>query len=453
MSLREGLRRVWGRIRAASRWAALRDGLQTSLWFVPVAYTSTGLGLAVGLLRLDSALAAKNGLYGKNPDAWFLYGGEADGARELLSTIASSLLTIAGLVFSITILVLQLASSQFSPRVLRTFLRDRVTQRAMGMFLGSFVYAMVVLPQVRTGTDHTPQFVPGVSVYAAFALVLVSVAFFVRYIHHMAHSIRAVNIIARVASETREAIDRLYPSPLLEEPERERALPQRPCDHLVTHEGPGGVVISVEEDALLSAALEHDLVIEVVPRVGDFVPCGSPLCRIWGKADDDELKPREWVVLARERTPQQDAIFGFRQLVDIAERALSPGINDPTTATQTLDQLHDLLRILGAREIPSPMRVDSSGAVRLCLPRPDFADYVRLAFEEIRTYGSSSIQVVRRSRAALNDLLSCVEGSRRTALHEELMRLDRAALHALPGISQSADAEADYAAAKAAEFT
>jgi uncharacterized membrane protein len=437
MSQREGWRMVWGRLRAASHWAALRDGLQTSLWFIPVAYTSTGAGLAVGLLRLDSALAAKDGVYTQGKNAWFLYGGEADGARELLSTIASSLLTIAGLVFSITILVLQLASSQFSPRVLRTFLRDRVTQRAMGMFLGSFVYAMVVLPQVRSGTDHTPQFVPGVSVYAAFGLVLLSVAFFVRYIHHMAHSIRAVNIIERVAGETRAAIERLYPEPLLEEPQRERSLPRAACDRLITHDGPGGVVISVEEEALLSAALEHDLVIAVVPRVGDFVPRGSALCRIWGKIEENQLKPREWVVLASERTPQQDAIFGFRQLVDIAERALSPGINDPTTATQTLDQLHDLLRMLAAREIPSPIRVDASGAVRLSLPRPDFADYVRLAFEEIRTYGAGSIQVVRRSRAALRDLLGCVGDDRKAALYDELSRLDRAALHSLPGISQS----------------
>jgi hypothetical protein len=133
-------------------WAALRDRLRTSLWLVPVGFSILAAGLALGLVEVDEELAP-------DTSGWFLYGGQADGARELLSTTASSMLTIAGLVFSITILVLQLASSQFSPRILSTFLQDRVTQSSLGMFLGSFVYAMMLLPRVRSETDSTPAFV------------------------------------------------------------------------------------------------------------------------------------------------------------------------------------------------------------------------------------------------------------------------------------------------------
>jgi uncharacterized membrane protein len=144
-----------------------------------------------------------------------------------------------------------------------------------------------------------------------------------------------------------------------------------------------GVVIDVDTDALMAVAVERDLLIALVPKVGDFVPLGAPLARLWGSGDLSDLQAEQWLVLAQERTPQKDAAFGFRQLVDIAARALSPGVNDPTTAVEALDRLHDLLRSLVRRAIPSPARVDKDGRLRLFLPRPDFADYVQLSFEEI----------------------------------------------------------------------
>jgi uncharacterized membrane protein len=384
---------------------------------VPVGFSALAAGLALGLVRLDEELAP-------DTSAWFFYGGQADGARELLSTIASSMLTIAGLVFSITILVLQLASSQFSPRVLSTFLQDRVTQSSLGMFLGSFVYAMMLLPRVRSETDSSPAFVPGVSVYVAFLLALISVGFFVRYIHHMAHSIRAVNIIGRVAQETHASIERLYPEQFLEDPSEPRSLPSHPADLVLESSRPAGVVIHVDQEALLHAARARDLLIELIPRVGDFVPSGAPLCRVWGASEPDELPVNDWIVLATERTPRQDPMFGFRQLVDVAERALSPGVNDPSTAKQALDHLHDLLRALARRSIPAAARVDERGVLRLWLPHPDWSDYVRMAFEEIRSYGSGSIQVMHGARVVLEDLIAISPPERAGALHAELQLLE-----------------------------
>jgi uncharacterized membrane protein len=401
------------------RWSSLREQLRTSLWPTPVGVTLVCAGAAFGLVQLDRALSSDFA-------GWYVYGGRADGARELLSTIASSMLTIAGLVFSITILVLQLASSQFSPRVLRTFLQDSVTQWAMGMFLGSFVYALVLLPEVRSEGPGGRDFVPGIAVFGAFMLALASIAFFVRYIHHMAHSIRASTIVVRVARETHESVERLYPERVLEDTTSSHRLPADPPARVVENCGEAGVVIDVDTDALMQIAVERDVLIAVLPRVGNFVPRGAPIAQLWGASDVSDVQAERWVVLAHERTPRKDAAFGFRQLVDIAVRALSPGVNDPTTAVEVVDRLHDLLRSLVQRDIPSPLRMDGSGRLRLVLPRPDFADYVQLSFEEIRLYGAGSVQVIRRARAALRDLIAIANQERARVLELELERLEQA---------------------------
>ncbi|OJH39977.1 hypothetical protein BON30_12930 [Cystobacter ferrugineus] len=377
------------------------------------------IGFAQVSLRVDQRIE-------QNQEAWYLFYGQADSARELLSTIASSLMTFTGVVFSITILVLQIASSQFSPRVLRTFLEDRFTRFSMGMFVGSFTYAMVLLPEVREPTDQHPAFVPALSIFLAFVLVLLSVGVFVRYIHHMAHSIRAVHVIHRVADETRHSLARMYPEQA-REPVAPVTVPRTPPDQEFPHDRPPGVVMAIEEAELLALACDRDVIIALVPMVGDFLPRGAPLFKVWGQGrlSLDEL--RDCVVVGEERTPYQDPAFGFRQLVDVAERALSPAINDPTTAVQALDQLHDLLRSLATRPFPAHLRVDTSGRLRLILPRPDWEGLVRLGLDEIREYGESSIQVARRLRAVLGDLLSVAPADRQAVLQEQLSLLEASA--------------------------
>jgi uncharacterized membrane protein len=390
--------------------------LRTSLWLVPIAAVTGAVLLAVFLPRLD-------GRWGENVAAWYLYAGQADSARELLSTIASSMLTLAALVFSITILVLQLASSHFSPRVLRTFLTDRTTQVALGMFLGSFVYPMVLLPQVHSGEQAS---VPAFSVFFAIALVLVSVLMFVRYIHHMAHAIRAGSVLRRVADETHDSLRAMYPDVGDDDPAPAPHAPAGPADHVLEAKH-AGVLSAVDADVLLARATRHDLVIELHPSVGDFLPSGAPLMSVWGQGGDElEQALRDACVIASERTPTQDAAFGLRQLVDVAERALSPGVNDPTTAVQALDHIHDLLRSLCVRKFPSPVRSDEQGQLRLLLPRPDFASLVRLGLDEVRHYGAGSIQIMRRMRALLDDLLRIAPPARRGALLEQLRLLDMA---------------------------
>ena len=401
-----------------AKLALARIRLRSSLWPFPIAASLAALAAAAGMLQLDVYL-------GPDAASLVLFGGQAPSAREVLSTIASSLLTFTGLVFSITILVLQLASSQFSPRVLRTFLEDRATKLSLAAFVGSFVYALAILPGVHEATEESPGFVPAASVSLAVLLVMLCVGVFIHYLHHMAHSIRAVHVIDRVATETRESIDRMYPESAALEPARPVPFPPGPPDRVLGNLHGAGVLASVAEERLLALACRCDCVLALVPYVGDFVPRGAPLFHVFGAPPPAE-ELQACLAIGDERTPDQDPAFGFRQLVDVAERALSPGINDPTTAVQALDQLHDILRALARRGFPSEERVDEAGRARLRLPRPSWEAFVGLAFDEIRQYGERSLQVQRRLRAALLDLRAVAPPSRRPPLDEQLELLDLA---------------------------
>ncbi len=399
------------------RMAQLRERARTSLWLVPAASVVLAVVIAKTLPTIEAIVLGHGA-------AWYLFPGQADSARELLSTIASSMMTFTGLVFSITILVLQLASSQFSPRVLRTFLEDRSTRVAMGTFIGTFAYAMALLPEVRNEGAEGGERVPALSVFIAFVLVLVSVAVFIRYIHAMAQSIRAVHVVHRVARDAAASIERLYPEEAALEPEAPYDLPTVAPTQIVRNGTHAGVLAAVDEDGLFEIAMRTSSVIALVPRLGDFVVRGAPLFRIWASARVDDEALLEHLALEEERTPHQDPAFAFRQLVDVAERALSPGVNDPTTAVQALDRIHDLLTALANRRFPAESRVDEAGRLRLVLPRPGWDALVRLAFDEIRQYGKGSIQVLRRIRSALLDLRAICPPARRPVLDLELREIE-----------------------------
>lgn len=407
------------------RITALGEHLRSSLWFLPsVLVIGAGL-LALGTVGIDRNLDPSR-------TDWFLFGGGADGAQSVLSTIASAMLSFTVLVFTITMVVLQLASGQFSPRLMRTFLRDRESQLTLGVFTATFVFALLVLQTTRAENTGSDAFVPALSVSMAFLLVLVSIMLFVRYAHHIARSIRVVNVIDSVTMETRDAIDRLYPEDIGTEPVAPTW--QRPHADAIVEARRSGVITGVEDDGLLRLASENKVVIELKWQVGSYVPQGAPLFAVYGSRDVPSDRLAEMVQQGTERAMAQDAAFGFRQLVDLAVRALSPGTNDPTTAVQVLDRIHDLLRRLALRRIPSPLRLGEDGSPRVLLPRPDWGDYVQLACEEIRHYGSDSVQVVRRLRAVLQDLCTVVRPDRLGALEAELEALGRTSLVAEGGL-------------------
>jgi uncharacterized membrane protein len=398
-------------------WTRLRD----TFWVVPLTFALAAVFLGLGLTALDDWLDTSLELP-------LLFAGGPEGARSVLSAIITSMISFTGLVFSITIVVLQLTSSQFSPRVLRTFLRDWVNQVALGVFVATFVYSLVVLRAVR-GTAETDTFVPQISVTVAFGFVLASVAVFLLYIDHIAQSIRAATIVTQIGEDTRVAIERTHPSDT--EP-RTRVPPPATAGRRVASDA-SGVVQQVDDRALLELAEAHGVTIRMVRAVGEFVPEGAALLEVHGADLPDEASLRAAVHLGKERVLDDDPGFGLRQLVDIAERALSPGINDPTTAVQVIDQLHDLLRLLAARPLPERQTLGEDGRLAVHVPQPTFEDHLHLAVDEIAHWGADSPRVQRRLRAMLVDVQEAALPENRDAVARVLRSLD-------PGSRLAADA-------------
>ncbi|MGP4058966.1 DUF2254 domain-containing protein [Mycobacterium sp. 4D054] len=386
------------------------NSVRNRFWVVPLFFAALATALGLGLAALDDRLETSFSVP-------FLFTGGPEGARAVLSAIITSMISFTGLVFSITIVVLQLTSSQFSPRVLRSFLRDWVNQIALGVFVATFVYALVVLRAVQ-GTADVDPFVPQLSVTAAFAFVLASVVVFLIYIDHIAQSIRVATIITRIARDTRDLLERRFPA-AAEPPSR---LPVPATGGRPVSADRPGVVQRVDEDALVRAADEHGATIFLVRSLGEFVPAGATLMEVHDAEVPDEDSLRAAVRLGTERSLEEDLGFGLRQLVDIAERALSPGINDPSTAVQVLDQLHDLLRRLATRELP-PRQVTRNGRLLLDVPEPSFADYLALAIDEIAHWGEDAERVQRRLRAMLVDLRDAALPRHRPRITEALERI------------------------------
>jgi len=388
----------------------MRDRLRSSLWFVPAIFGVGAVVLAVVMVRLDRSTESAT-IVG--------FGGGPESARSVLSTVAASTITFAGLVFSITVLALQLASGQFSPRVLRTFLRDRAGKVTLGITIGTFTYSLLVLQSVRSEASRGGEFVPSLAVSASLLFAIVAVGAFIQYIHHISQSIQASRILDAVAEETTEAIARLS--------QREPGAPPPTsvswiATCAVSHDG---VVVRADEPALVDLAAANGCMFELVPAVGDSIADGMPLIRttatISGAAAREAVRA---IDVAPERTMQQDVAFGLRQLVDVAERALSPGVNDPTTAVQAIDRIHAALRRLATVPLGQRWVADQEAQPRLSIREPAWDDLVSLGFDEIRRSGEGSLQVSRRLRAALDDLLSVATGERRRAIERQIQLLD-----------------------------
>jgi uncharacterized membrane protein len=402
--------------------ATLRD-LTKRFWAVPLLFAVGAGVVALGVTAIDDSLDTSLRLP-------FLFAGGPEGARALLAAIITSMISFTGLVFSITIVVLQLTSSQFSPRVLRSFLEDRFNQVALGVFVATFVYALVVLRGVR-GTAQVDSFVPQIAVTVAFGLVLASVLVFLAYIHHIAQSIRAAAIIASIADDTRSLIEDRLPAD--SRPTRGLPLPTGQT-RTIAADRPG-VVQWVDDTALADAAESQGVTVELLRAVGEFVASGAPLALVHGEAPFDEGQLYAAVHVGRERSMDEDVGFGLRQLVDIAERALSPGINDPTTAVQAIDQLHDIVRRLATRALPPRQRTTEDGRLVVSVPQAGFADHLALAFDEIAYWGRESTRIRRRLQIALLDLETAARPEHRAAVLEAIARHQRAPL------SQPVDAQ------------
>jgi uncharacterized membrane protein len=381
--------------------------VRSGLWFVPVMCVIAGVVLSYVTLWIDELSG-----YDLIPRS---FTGGPDAALTILGAVATSMVSLAALVLTITMVVVQLAMGQFSPRIVQPILKDKPSQFAIGIFVGTFAFAMLAMRQVLIGSSG-PGRVPGLTVVVAFVLVVVSIAVLVLYVHHIGRSLRVSALIELVGEDTRRLLDAQYPGP--EEP--------RAVDRSLVAATSSGVLCHVEFDRLVEAARDADCTLHLIPAFGEFVASGAPLLRVEGELTEDQLdEARGAIVLGLERTLDQDVAYGLRLLVDIAERSLSDSpFLDPTTAVQALDRLHDCLRHIARREFHDGEFTDAEGVVRVTLRVMNWEAYVHLAYDEIRQAGAGTPQVARRMRASLEDLVQYAPPHRRAVLLDQLRLLD-----------------------------
>lgn len=395
------------------------DETRSSFWFAPSIIVLGAVGLASTLIALDTRIA--RGLWVLPP--WpLVFGAGAAGARGLLSTVATSMITVAGVVFSITIVALSLTSSQYTSRVLRNFMRHRVNQVVLGVFVGIFAYCLVVLRTIRGGDEGA--FVPPLAVLGALVLAFVGIGFLIYFIHHIALSIQAGSILAAAATETVAVVDRLFPQGLGDEPDEDAldgiGLPAHDSWSAIAASHTGYLEV-VDADALLAVARERDTLVRMERGIGEFVVAGTTLASIGPGVPVDEPITRalnDAYVISRQRTVQQDAAFGIRQIVDIALRALSPGINDSTTAVMCVDYLEAILVRIAERRIASRFRMEH-GTLRVIARGPTFETLLAEAFDQIRQNATGNTVVLTRMLQALALVASRTQSpSRQSAIRD-----------------------------------
>jgi uncharacterized membrane protein len=419
-----------------SRRSAVREYLHGAYWVLPTLGIVVGLA-AGGLLSIISVVPGS--LIDK-----LMFQGTAGDARGVLIVVSATMITTTGIVFSLTVLSLQIASSQFSVRLLRTFLRDVPNQVVLAIFVCTFAYSTGGLLTVGERASGG-EFVPKLAVTGSLALAFVSIGALVYYLHHLVHSIQIDAIMESAQSRTLALVDELFPQ-LDTHEAAEVVQPERPAAAVPLLAPKSGYLQTVDIDDLADLAIATAHSVQLVVFVGDYVTAGSIVGWWWRRGPVGA--PTDPVVLQRilrhvhvgfERTLQQDIRFGLRQMVDIALRALSPAINDPYTGVQVVHHVSAVAAVLASRAIQDDVRRDGSGAVLVWLPYPGFATYLHLGCSQIRRYGAREPMVL----AALLQLLSavaqnCIDTARRAAVKTQIELVVRFAERELPEKSDRA---------------
>lgn len=424
---------VWTRIRA-------------SFWFVPTLMILSAVALFVATFMIDQRL----------PDSWidslpYLYAGGPDGARALLSMMAGSMMTVTGVVFSVTIVAFSLASQQFSPRVLRNFMRDPGNQFVLGTFMATFVYCLLVLRVVRD-TDGG-QFVPNASVTCATLLAVMSIGVLVYFVHHAALAIQAPTIIGTVSSELNSAIRRLYPEHLGAEGRSQSDLTDE--ERKLVEKGQGdarsiparrsGYLEAIDGETLMETASKTGLVIKLLRRPGDFVAEDEVLAEAWPaeRCPDEVVEAaQKAMAFSSQRTEAQDIEFLIQQLVEIALRALSPSLNDPFTATACVDRLRDAYGRMVQQERPQPYRFDAGGNLRLITHPRTFRNVLESAFNPLRQSAQSSVPVTIRMLESLEYIgRLAIRKEDRAELLRQARMIERGSREAITEAEDRADIE------------
>lgn len=421
-----------------NRLRAIWLTLNGSLWFVPGMLVLIGVVAALLLVELHPVLDG-----GLARDWPRVFGAGAEGARGMLSAIATSMVTVAGVVFSVTIVALSLTASQYSPRVLRNFMSDRPTQVVLGAFVAVFAYCLVVLRTIRAGDEGA--FVPALAVLGGVFMAFVGIGLLIYFVHHVATAIQVDYIVQRIASDTIGSIDRLYPEadttdqgPGAALESNEPASGQR--EDVVAHRT--GYLAAIDHAALLKLAAEHHTVLRVLPKVGDFVVAGTPLTQV---APNGGPPPQGWagalepgLKVQGERHVDQDAAYGLQQLVEVGLRALSPSMHDPATAETCVDHLGALLHRLSSRRLDSGRR-ECDGRLLLVVAVSGYEDFVEGALASLTHHAGSHASVHDRLITAVETAgVATADPERLAVLGRRLdVHLARMAVADLPADSAS----------------
>jgi uncharacterized membrane protein len=404
-----------------ARLAELVEDVRGSYWFVPALLALLGFSAGLLLVYIDATVG----------DDWmgrfeWFYGSRPAGARSLLSTVAGSTITVAGVVFSITLAAVTYASGQYGPRLLTYFIRDKGNQVTLGVFIGTFLYCLVVLRTIRSAEEASADsagalreaFVPHLAMFGALALAITSIAVLIYFVHHVTDGIHINNVIARIGRRLLADIaERCHEN-------AERRLPRAEHDFAsgaLIRSDRTGYVESIDEQALVKIAEEHDVLLSVLVMAGDFVHRGRPLLRVDASDAKDLAESVELFSISRKRSALQDLRFPINELVELAARALSPGVNDPFTAIACMDWLGAALIDLSAMPQPAAAIADEQGHVRLIMPRLGYADYVDAAIGRLRPYAARDAN----ASAHLLKTLSMVWEAVTNPAHRTLLEIQR----------------------------
>lgn len=408
------------------------NDMRASFWCVPFIILALSIALAFALTHLGES----------GVEQWFqhyprLFGAGAAGAREMLSTIAGSMISVVGIVFSMTLVALALASSQYSPRVLSIFMRSRFTQAALGIFTGIFVYCLIVLRGVQGEDDSTV--VPVVAVTVALLLALVGVAVLILFVHHIAQSIQAPTILANIADETILAVESVFPA-RRDAASTDGCLNDEAATALVQQAHwsavparKSGYVQSIDEEGLLRFACKRKVMVKMEYAIGHFVIAGTPIFSVSGVLEGGDASADAlytMIAVSDHRTIEQDPGFGLRQLVDVALKALSPGVNDTSTAIMCLDNLGAVLGVIARRKILSPYRF-IAGELKVVSVTPDFAGLLAEAFDQIRRSAGGNVAIILRMIGTI-EMLGLLATDKEETLLIHLDLLDELAARTIP---------------------
>ncbi len=413
----------------------LREILRVNFWLIPSLMVLGAVGLSFLMLRIDAKFDGHSMFMGMG---WKFTSG-TDGARQILATVASSMITITSITFSLTIVALQLASSQFGPRLLRNFMADRGTQIVLGTFIATFTYSLLILRSIHTEEDES--FVPHYSLLLAVLSALAALGVLIYFIHHTATTIQADQVIKNVSAELKRSLANLFPEPLghmAVPPADSEAFERGVQDAVPIASTSSNYLQAIDADAIMQLVTEHDLMLRIEQRPGRFLLEGVVLAKAWPRAHLDEAvcdKIRNTFVLGGVRSPLQDAEFAVDQLVEIAIRALSTGINDPNTAIACIDRLAEALVYLTRRAEPARYRADAQGKLRIIAETESFAAIAAACFDQIRQAARDTPAVLIRILDRVIDLAPHIEtASFREAIRQQVTMIGHSSRQSLePG--------------------